>query len=175
MVSTQLEAMKKQTSQKLAFLVTALVGLIVIVVCLVPQEMVLTRSELRLNSRPLPPIQPTEATIECTHMVVNAGRYFSKEHIPCNAPRIVLPPVKATPVEMAALNCRTQVVFRVAPNGQFSNASVSRTSGSKTLDERVLKLVGASPYRPHNCGVCRITAVVGIDFQGPVWMPECAQ
>ncbi len=141
--------MKQQTSRKLAFLVTALVGLIVIVVCLVPQEMVLTRSELRLNSRLLPPIQPTEATIACTHSVVNAGRSFQSK-ITHRATLLELSCLQSRRrrVEMAALNCRTQVVFRVAPNGQFSTASVSRTSGSKTLDEKVLKLVGASPYRP---------------------------
>ena len=148
---------------------------------IVPREQALTQNELALGGLPLPPSQETAATLECTRGLVTtlsniSGDWFViQDHPPCTVGGIVLLPVKATASEMAALVRRPQVVFVVAANGQVSNASVSRTSGSKTLDERALEQVIAHRYRQHNCGVCKVSTEVNVDFQGPAWMLGSAQ
>ena len=163
--------MKRQIRWVGPLLIVAAIGIIELGV--VVRESVLTQTELKLGYLPVPPIQPTDATLECTRLVVKGGQYFSRDHIPCNAPRIVFPPVKATSGEMMKVNCRPQIVFQVTSSGEVSDASVSRSSGSKTLDEKSLRLITESPLERHNCGECTVTAVIGVDFQGPVWMPEC--
>lgn len=166
--------MRIHTRSVVVFLVAVVVSATVLRICLVPRKLALTRSELTLGRMPLP-IQPTAGTLECTGgHVVNTSQYFL-DHLPCNIPEIVLPPVKATPAEMLELTRRPQVVFQIAANGQVSNSSISRTSGSKTLDEKSLKQVMASRYRRHNCGVCRVSTTINVDFQGPVWIPESTQ
>lgn len=164
--------MKTRTRWIVSFLVAAVGGMIAVGASVLLQQSALTQTQPTAGSLPLPPMQPTEVTLECTRLVVKGERYFSRDHIPCNAPRIVFPPVKATAAEMMELNRRPSVVFEVAPSGQVSSASVSRSSGSKTVDEKSLKLITASPHQNHNCGACKVTAVIGVDFQGPVWMRE---
>ena len=45
---------------------------------------------------------------------------------------------------------------------------------AQTLDEKALRQVSSYRYARHNCGVCKISMAVSIDFQGPVWMREPA-
>ena len=147
----------------------------------IPRKLALTQSDLTLGGLPLPPSQPTTATLKCTRGFVATltditGDWFiAQDHPPCGVGGIFLLPVKATAAEMVDLNRRPQVVFQVTANGQVGNASVSLSSGSKTFDERSLEQVIAHPYGRHNCGVCRVSTVVDVDFQGPVWMRESTQ
>ena len=147
----------------------------------VPRKLSLTESELTSDSLPSHPAQPTTATVECsgglaaTLSDISGDWSVTQDHPPCTVFGIVLPPVKATAAEMAALKRRPQVAFQVAANGRVSSASLSRSSGSKTLDERALKQAISRRYQRHNCGVCKVSTVVDADFQGPVWMRESAQ
>jgi hypothetical protein len=169
--------MRRRTRWVVSVLVAATVGAVALR-CLVPPKLALTQSDLTLRSLPLVPSQPTTATLECTRGLVGAvpeigGDWFlTRDHPPCTVGGDLLGPIKATAAEMAVLKHRPRVVFHVTANGQISNASVSRTSGSETLDERSLTLVLAHRYKRHNCGVCRVSTEVDVDFQGPVWIRD---
>ncbi len=172
--------MRRQTRWVVFFLVAAVVCATALR-CLVPRQLTLIQSDLTLSGLPLPPAQPTTANLECTRGLAvkvqeSSGNWIlTQDHPPCTVAGDLLLPVKATPAEMAALNRRPHVVFQVAANGQISNASVSSSSGSETLDEKTLKLVLAHRYPRHNCGVCTVSTEVDVDFQGPVWIRNPAQ
>jgi TonB family protein len=140
----------------------------------------LTPSELNVGNLPRIPMQESAATVECTRgLVVNlesANGEWSviQDHPPCTVSGIFLQAVKATATEMKELNCRPLVSFQVAPSGLVSDAKLVRSSGSTTLDERALRQVIAYRYPRHNCGVCKMSISMNVDFQGPVWMRESA-
>jgi len=172
--------MRRQTVWAASLLIASVVGAVTFRF-LVPQERALTESELALGGPPLPPSQSTTATLECTRGLVatlaDTGRdwFLVQDHPPCTFGGIVLLPIQATAREMLDLNRRPQVVFQVGADGRVRNALVSRTSGSRTLDEKTPKRVVAQRYRRHNCGVCKVSSEVDVDFQGPVWIREPAQ
>jgi hypothetical protein len=169
--------MGRRTRWVVSVLVAATMGAVALR-CLVPSILVLTQSDLTLRGLSLVPSQPTTATLECTRGLVVAvpeisgDWFFTRDHPPCTVGGDLLGPIKATAAEMTVLKRRPQVVFHVTANGQISNVSVSHTSGSETLDERSLTLVLAHRYKRHNCGVCRVSTEVDVDFQGPVWIRD---
>jgi TonB family protein len=179
-VSTRVETMRRQTTLAISVLAAAVVGAATLRT-LAPRKLALTPSDLMLGELPQPPPQPTMATFECSRGLagtltdISGDWVLIQDHPPCTLAGDFLLPVKATAAEMVALNRRPQISFQVAANGRVRNASVSRTSGSKTLDDRLLKEVTAHRYKGNNCGVCRVTTVVDVDFQGPVWMREAAR
>jgi hypothetical protein len=169
--------MGKRTSWLVSVIVAAVVGTATFPY-VIPRKLALTLSELKLGSPPLPPAQPTTATVECSRGLavtlsdISRDWSVTQDHPPCTVLGTVLLPVKATAAEMADLKSRPQVAFQVAANGQVSGVSLTRSSGSKTLDERSLKQGVAHSYQRHNCGVCKVSTVVDVDFHGPVWMRD---
>jgi outer membrane biosynthesis protein TonB len=168
--------MRRQAGWVLFVLMAVVAG----VACVRLLPMRLSPSELRLGKSPQVPLQPTAATIACTRglvvSVADVGRDWSvTQDPPCTSGDILVHPIAATAAEMAELKSRPSVTFVVDSNGQVGNASILRTSGSKTLDKRSLNQFIAQHYEPHNCGICKISTVVDVDFQGPVWMRESAQ
>jgi TonB family protein len=140
----------------------------------------LTPSELSVGSLPRVPTPLNAVTTECSlGLAVNlesANGEWSviQDHSPCAVSGIALQAVKATATEMKNLICRPLVSFQVAPSGLVSNAKLLRSSGSTTLDERALRLVAAYRDSQHNCGVCKVSTSVNVDFDGPVWIREPA-
>jgi hypothetical protein len=175
-VSRESSAMAKRTCWVISVVIIVAVVGAATLPCIVPRKLALTQSELKLGSLPLPPAQPTQATVECsdglTVTVSDISRDWSvvQDHPPCTVLGLVPLPVKATAAEMVDLKCRPQLTFRVAANGKLSRVSLLRSSGSKTLDERSLRESVAKNYPRHNCGVCKFSTVVDVDFNGPVWM-----
>ena len=90
----------------------------------------------------------------------------------CAVSGIAFAPVKATAVEMTKVYRRPLVLFRVAPSGLVRDVSLLHTSGSPALDQRALAQVAGTRYPPHNCCSCRVSTVIDVDFEGPVWMRE---
>ena len=140
----------------------------------------LTPAHLRIGSLIHAPVQMNRATIRCTlgldFELSNANgewRVF-QDHPPCDVSGIVLQSVEATPAEMTKLNCRPLVSFEVSAGGIVSKVKLLRSSGSSTLDERALHQVSSYHYPRHNCGECKMSMQVGVDFQGPVWTREFA-
>jgi hypothetical protein len=140
----------------------------------------LTFTELNLGNLPRSPTQPSVATIECTRGLeitlndANGGWSVIQDHPPCTVRGIVLHSIKATATEMMELNCRPRFVFQVAPSGLVTNASLLRSSGSTSLDKRALGQVTTYQYPRHNCGLCKLSMPINVDFEGPVWMREPA-
>jgi len=140
----------------------------------------LTPSELNVGNLPRVPMQESAATVECTRgLVVNLERATGEwsdiqDHPPCTVTGIFLHAVKATASEMEKLNCRPLVSFEVAPSGLVSDAKLVRSSGSTTLDEKAVRQIIAYRYPRHNCGVCKMSISMSLDFRGPVWMREPA-
>ena len=73
---------------------------------------------------------------------------------------------------MTKLNYRPLVSFDVSSSGIVSKVKLIRSSGSSTLDEKALRQISSYRYPRHNCGACKMSMTVGVDFQGPVWMRE---
>jgi TonB family protein len=137
----------------------------------------LTPSELSVGSPPRVPAPLTAVTAECSlGLVANLDSANGEwlDHPPCAVSGVALQAVKATAPEMKNLACRPLVSFQVAPSGLVSHAKLLRSSGSTTLDERALRQVVAYRDSRHNCGVCKMSISVNVDFQGPVWMREPA-
>lgn len=138
----------------------------------------LTPTQLRITGMPRPPVQMNPATIRCTLGLAaklsnaNGEWRIIQDHPPCDVSGIVLRSVQATPTEMKQLNCRPWVSFGVSSSGSVSKMGLLRSSGSSTLDQKALQLVTSYRYPRHNCGACRISMAVSVDFQGPVWMRE---
>lgn len=141
----------------------------------------LTSSELKVSNLLRVPIQESAITIECTRgfslRLENANGEWSviQDHPPCAVSGIALQPVKATATEMVRLKFRPLFSFQVAATGMISNVKLLRSSGSTTLDERAIRQVFAHRSPSHNCGVCKMSTSVNVDFQGPVWMREPAR
>lgn len=148
---------------------------------LLPWKMALTRSQLTLGGPPPPPAQPTTETLSCTNgssamFEGGPGKWsFAQDHPPCTFVGCSPPAVKAMASEILMLKHRPRFLFQVAANGGVRNASILQTSGSKTLDEKSLTQIKALVYQRHNCGVCTISTVVSVEFEGPVWVPESAK
>jgi TonB family protein len=140
----------------------------------------LTPTQLRIASLPHAPVQMNRATIRCTCgmdvEVSNANEEWGEiqDHPPCNVSGIALKSIEATPAEMTQLTCRPVVSFEVSDSGIVSKVELLRSSGSSTLDEKALRLISSYRYPRHNCGTCKMSMAVGIDFQGPVWTREPA-
>ena len=140
----------------------------------------LTPAQLHITGLPHAPVQMNRARIRCTlgldaELSSGNGEWrVIQDHPPCDVSGIALQAVWATAVEMAKLNCRPFVSFEVSANGIINKVKLLRSSGSSTLDEKALRQVSSYRYARHNCGVCKISMAVSIDFQGPVWMREPA-
>lgn len=138
----------------------------------------LTPSELSVGSPPRVPTPLSAVTAECSLGLAadlesaNGEWSVVQDHPPCAFSGIALQSVKATASEMKNLTCRPVVSFQVDPSGLVSNAKLLRSSGSTTLDERALQQVVAYRDSRHNCGLCKMSISVNVDFQGPVWMRE---
>jgi hypothetical protein len=138
----------------------------------------LTPTQLRIATLPHAPVQMNRATICCTLGLAvelsNANGQWRviQDHPPCDVSGIVLQSMEATPAEMTKLNYRPLVSFDVSSSGIVSKVILIRSSGSSTLDEKALRQVNSYRYPRHNCGACRMSMAVGVDFQGPVWMRE---
>lgn len=159
-----------------AVLLTALVALTLLVRRF--SVLQLTPAQLRIGSSIHAPAQMSQVTIRCTLGLVfelsnaNGEWRVIQDHPPCDVSGIVLQSVEATPTEMTKLNCRPLVSFEVSANGIVSKVKLIRSSGSSTLDEKALHQVSSYHYPPHNCGACKMSMPVGVDFQGPVWTRE---
>jgi TonB family protein len=135
----------------------------------------LTPSELKIGSSPPLPLQEGPAIIECSDGLEvdlgNANGDWSviQDHPPCAVFGIFQPAVKVTADEMAKLSCRPLVSFEVATSGLIRNVKLLRSSGSTTLDERALQQVISYRYPRHNCGICKMSVPINVDFHGPVW------
>jgi TonB family protein len=140
----------------------------------------LTPAQLRIGSLPHAPAQMNRVTIRCTVGLAfelsnaNGEWRVSQDHPPCDVSGIVLQSVEAAPAEMTKLNCRPLVSFDVSASGVVSKVKLLRSSGSSTLDEKALHQVTSYRYPRHNCGACKMSMAVGVDFQGPVWIRELA-
>ena len=64
--------------------------------------------------------------------------------------------VQSTKAEIIESSRRPEIAFVLTENGLVRNAVVSRGSGSKSLDLKVLRMVTSRHYRPTRCGTCQV-------------------
>jgi TonB family protein len=165
-----------------SFLVTAAAGAITLL-WLGFGLPILPSSDLRARLHPPhPPSQPTSAILACTYT-------YKYELIPeiggdwgvrtsdggCSFSGVLLSPVAATHAEILLVHRRPRISFRVAPNGRISNVTLTRGSGSPTLDQRAVSQVQGQRYRRHDCGICKVSTVIDIEYDGPVWTRDTLQ
>ena len=142
------------------------------------RQAVLIEPQFTLSRPPLPPLQPITIELKCTRGLVltmseiGGDWSLTSDHPPCTVGENLLPPVEATVAEFVSLERRPFIMFRVAAKGSISEAMMLRSSGSRTLDEKSLKLALAHRFPRHNCGLCKVSTDVDVNFQGPVWVRE---
>jgi len=64
--------------------------------------------------------------------------------------------VQPTREEILDSNRRPEIAFVLTDAGVAQNAVVTRSSGSKSLDLKVLSVVASRRYKATRCGPCRI-------------------
>ena len=73
--------------------------------------------------------------------------------------------VSSTEAEVSDSSRRPEIAFVLTGSGEAKDALVTRSSGSNSLDAKVLKLVAGRHYRPTRCGTCRIVVAVPVDLK----------
>ncbi len=76
---------------------------------------------------------------------------------------LVLAP--STPEEACESKTQPEVAFLLTASGDVKNVALTRSSGSASVDRRVLETVRDSRYPPTNCGACTVVARVPVDLK----------
>ena len=127
---------------------------------------------------PRVPAQPVNVTLTCNRMPRTTMKQMSGDWVlsvsdgGCTFPSEGPVSITATPNEMLNLNHRPQIALKIAPSGEVLNVSLIRTSGSTTLDQKAINEMRLHRYERNNCGTCRITTALNVEFDGPVWVRE---
>ncbi len=146
----------------------------------------LSPTELFANFRPpRPPLQPIDSTLTCTRtfeslLMREVGRDWTMTASDggCTftaSAAAALAPVRATAAEIRFVRHRPQISFRIRGDGRISGVFVARSSGSSTLDQRALQQIQNANYGRHNCGICRVSTLLDIDYDGPIWIRDTVQ
>lgn len=141
---------------------------------------ILTSSDLRARPHPpRPPSQPTSAILACTYtykseLISEIGGDWGVRTSDggCSFSGVLLSPVVATHAEILLVHRRPRISFQVAPNGRISNVTLTRGSGSSTLDHRAVSQAQGQRYGRHDCGICKVSTVIDIEYNGPVWIRD---
>jgi hypothetical protein len=64
--------------------------------------------------------------------------------------------VQSTKAEIMDSTRRPEIAFLLTETGQVRDAVISRSSGSRSLDLKVLSMVANRHYKPTRCGSCQI-------------------
>jgi len=64
--------------------------------------------------------------------------------------------IQSTKNEIAESIRRPEVSFVLTDAGQVRDPFISRSSGSKSLDQKVLSVIVSRKYEPTRCGSCRV-------------------
>lgn len=154
--------------------------LLLVVITLAISALWPTSTELSSNFRsPRPPRQPIDSTLTCTYcfkservLEIGGAWTLTASEGGCTFAASALAPVEATPAEIQSVNHRPQISFRIGANGRISRVFVSRGSGSPTLDQKAVRQVQTANYGRHNCGICTVSTLLDIDYDGPVWIRD---
>ncbi len=73
--------------------------------------------------------------------------------------------IQSTRAEIMDASRRPEIAFVLAEEGQVRFAVITRSSGSKSLDLKVLSLVADRHYKATPCGACRVFAAPPVDLK----------
>lgn len=76
--------------------------------------------------------------------------------------------VQSTKGEILHSERRPEIAFVLTGAGQVRDAFISRSSGSKSLDLKVLRMVASREYRATECGSCRIFVAPPVNLKKEV-------
>jgi len=76
--------------------------------------------------------------------------------------------VQSTEGEILQSMRRPEIAFGLTAKGQVQDAYISRSSGSKSLDLKVLSMIAGRKYRATECGSCRIFVAPPVNLKKPV-------
>ena len=76
--------------------------------------------------------------------------------------------VKSTKGEILHSERRPEIAFVLTGTGQVRDAFISRSSGSTSLDLKVLRMVASRKYRATGCGSCRIFVAPPVNLKKEV-------
>lgn len=75
--------------------------------------------------------------------------------------------VDSTPEEMSESERKPEVAFLLTDLGGLRDVVLTRSSGSGSLDRKVLKAISSRHYAPTKCGTCRVVAKVSVQLRRP--------
>ena len=64
--------------------------------------------------------------------------------------------VQSAETEVSDSICRSEISFTLTTAGEVRDATISRSSGSRSLDLKVLNMVARRHYKPTRCGMCSV-------------------
>ena len=76
--------------------------------------------------------------------------------------------VQSTEGEILQSMRRPEIAFVLTAKGQVQDAYISRSSGSKSLDRKVLSMIAGRKYRATECGSCRIFVAPPVNLKKAV-------
>ena len=128
---------------------------------------------LALHSvRLIPPEPPMTILISCERGNQSGWASYGPIDIPEGAIFVHCKPnedltydVSSTEAEVADSSRRPEVAFVINASGEAREAVITRSSGSRSLDAKILTLVSQRHYKPTGCGSCRVAARVAVDLK----------
>jgi len=72
---------------------------------------------------------------------------------------------QSTPEEVCKSKIEPEVGFKLTSSGEVINIALTRSSGSPTVDRKVLQMVREGHYPPTNCGACKVSARVPVNLK----------
>lgn len=119
-----------------------------------------------------PPEPPFDILILCDGGPSSGETWYGGTDIPQGAVFVGCRPdedftfdVSSTAKEVMDSSRRPQLSFVLTGSGDVRDTMLIQTSGSKTLDQRLLRLVSERRYKPSGCGTCRVAVTVPIDMK----------
>lgn len=120
----------------------------------------------------MPPEPPMDILVSCERGNQSGETNYRPGDIPQSAIFVRCRPyedftydVSSTEAAVAESNSRAEVAFVLTDSGQARYAVITHSSGSKSLDQKVLRLVSNRKYKPTGCGTCRVVAIVPVDMK----------
>jgi len=119
-----------------------------------------------------PPEPPMTILISCERGNRSGWASYGGVDIPegaisvrCKPDELFAYDVSSTDTELAESRRRPEIAFALSGSGQVEEAMISRSSGSRALDAKVLALVTNTRYKATGCGSCRVAARVAADMK----------
>ncbi len=154
---------------------TRIIGALVVLVALVTVGMLL-RPTASLSQNDLhfggPVERPFDMMIRCDVQKESGSMFYGSDapiggyFVGC-LPQGSFYSIEASSTEEEACESKLapEIAFGLTASGEVRNATLIRSSGSRSVDQKILQVVRDGHYPPTDCGTCDVIARVPIDLK----------